>query len=592
MICSNCQKESNPASRICPFCGKFMGEEQRFIKGEAVPVYDDSDYQAHQPRAVYGPVKGKAGAKQRRSRKGRAGKKPGRDAYRRHMINWALAGLIALIAIFTSAIGAYVYLNVTSNGQLIMARLGRNANADAYWTLGTEYLDQGYVGRSIQAYEKALNIEPEHKELVARLMLLGEAYEAGGQQGKAEAVYTRIYQELEPTSPLGYRNAIRLMLQEDRQLEATKLMQLAFEQTNDESFAKQRSSFVPLPPSATVSGGRYLISKSVAFQSPQGYEIYYAIGQEVLPEEGRLYEGPITLGEGVHDFRAVCVSSMLISDEMSVRYIITLPTPPAPKTNLQPDQYSGVRTVRLRDMETDKSDPLKKTQLYYTIDGRPATIDSPRYMDEPVQLPGGRVTLRAIAVNGYGKVSNELNVVYEIKAPFKKYFNETDEFVGLKLMDTSYDAFTKVFGEPQASSPIEDDAVTGSCLSAQYAWGEARFVRLDTGEMLYHLDSDDPQMTGPRNTKIGMTMKEVTDRFRDMGQLPSDKGDRGIYYDIVAGYADYAVASDDPTTGTLAYVAVITGQTTTTRLLTYQIKNDKVDRIILRYVDRKISNVQ
>ena len=592
MICSNCRQDSDSASRICPGCGHYMGEEQSFIKGEAVPLYDDSDYQAQQPRAAYGPPKGKPSAAKRRSRKDRAGKKPGRDAYRRHMINWAMVGLLSLILVFVSLIGGYVYLNVTPAGQLIMARLGRNASADAYWALGTEYLDQGYVGKSIQAYEKALAIEPEHKDLVSRLMLLGEAYEAGGQQAKAEEAYTRIYQQLEPASSLGYRNTIRLMLQEDRQLEATKLMQLAFDKTGDESFAKQRSSFVPLPPSATVSAGRYLISKTVAFQSPQGYDIYYATGPELLPEEGRLYEGPITLGEGVHDFRAVCVSSMLISDEMSVRYIITLPTPPAPKTNLQPDQYSGVRSVRLRDMETDKNDPLKKVQIYYTIDGRPATIDSPHYMGEPILLPGGRVTLRAVAVNGYGKVSNELNVVYEIKAPFKKYFNETDEFAGLALMKTSYEAFTKTYGEPQASHEIQDDAVTGSCTSAQYAWGEARFVKLDIGDVLYHLDSNDPQMTGPRATRAGMTMRDVTEKFRDMGQLPNDRGDRGIYYDIVSGYADYTVASDDPTTGSLTYVATVTDLTTSTRLLTYQIVDDIVDRIILRYVDRKISNVQ
>ncbi|MHC1786733.1 MAG: FN3 associated domain-containing protein [Christensenellales bacterium] len=592
MICSHCQKESAPLSRVCPYCGQYMGEEPAMVKGDSVPLYDSSDYNPPAGRAAYGnPVRPRAAGKRGRPRKRRVSSRQGRDAYRRHRVNWALVGLAVLVLGFLSAVGGYIFLNVTPQGQLILARAGRGASADAYWTLGTEYLDQGYIARAVAAYEKALAIQPEHPELVSKLMLLGEAYEAAGEAPKAEALYTRIYSQLAPADPIGYRNTIRLMLQGERVLAASNLMREAFEKTGDESFFSQRAAMVPLPPTASQSSGRHLKSLKVEFQSPQGYDIYYTTGAAALPEEGTLYTGPIMIGEGTHEFRAVCVSSVLISDEMSVRYIIALPTPPAPKTNLQPDSYKAGRTVRLRDMETDKSDPLKKNTLYFTLDGRPASIDSPRYTGEPIALPSGRVTLRAIAVNGYGKVSNELNISYDIAGPFKKYFNETDEFQGLTLMKTDYEAFVALHGEPQSSQPVEDDLVSGSCLSAQYAWGEARFVSTDKGRLLYYLDSNDPALTGPRATRIGMEMEEVIGKFRDMRQPPNDQGNRGLYYDIAAGYGGYSVASDDPTTGTLGYVATIFQETSTTRMLDYSIRSGRVSRIVLAYYDHKISNV-
>ena len=591
MICIHCRKESNPASRVCPYCGRFMGEEAALIiQGDAVPVYDDSDYRPQDRRPPgRAPGADKRAAKRRRRRTAKPGRK--RDGYRRVMINWAMIGLVAVILLFVLGLGSYVYLKMTPNGQLILARMGREASADAYWTLGTEYLDQGYVARSVSTYEKALGMQPEHPELVDRLMLLGEAYEVASQPDKAEEVYTRIYEELQPAQPLGYRNVIRLMLQQERISEAVALMKVAAEKTKDDSFTAQRASYVPLPPTATVAAGRYLIRQTVEFVSPQGYDIYYATGNELLPEGGTLYTEPINLGEGSHSFRAVCVSS-LVSDEMNIKYVVTLPQPPAPKANLAAGTYEGQRSVKLRDMETDKKDPKKQNTMYYTIDGTTPTVDSPRYVGEAIKLAGGRTVLRAIAVNGYGKVSNELNIGFTIKnVRFKDYFNGDDDFKSLPMMKITYEDFVKAQGEPQSSAPIDDDAVAGESFVARYRWGEARFVSLDIGRVLYHLDTDDPGMSGPRGSKVGMDMTEVTAMFRDMGQLPNERGDRGIYYDITNGYANYKAESDDPTTGRLLYVATVYGESVSTRILIFTIRAGHVERIQMRYVDRKVSNV-
>lgn len=593
MTCPSCHKESNPASRVCPYCGQYMGGEPPapLQRGEAVPVYDDSDYWA-QPRQM--PGKKQVRRKQkRRSQRGRR-RGPRRENYRGVMINWAMVGLVTLLLLFAAALGGYVYLMVTPGGQLIMARMGRDANADAYWALGTELLDQGYVSRSVSTYEHALSLDPEHPQLKERLMLLAEGYEAAGQAEMAEAAYVRIYSQVAPEDPIGYRNAIRLMLlREDGIAQAVDLMRVAAEKTGDGSFATQRASMAPLPPTATKPAGPYMLTQKIGFESPQGYEIYYATGQEQLPEEGQLYTQPLVLEEGVHTFRAVCVSSQLISDEMSVRYVISLPSPPAPKANLAPKAYDGVRTVKLRDMETDTKDPMKKNRLFYTLDGRPANINSPEYVGEPITLPGGRVTLQAVAVNGYGKVSNQMVVPYTInKVKTKPFFGGKDEFGKLSLMKTSYDAFVAIYGEPQSSQVIEDDAVAGENKLLRYPWGEARFCQLDVGGRLYEIKTTDPGMPGPRGGKVGMELTDIYALYRDSGQPPNSRGDRGIYYHIADGYANFFAREGDPNSGELLYVATLFDVTASTRLLSYQIEGGKVSSISLRYVDRKISNVQ
>ena len=172
MICPRCTQESNTASRVCPACGAYMGEEPEVIvPGDAVPVYDDSDYRRPQPRQA---------AKPKTSRRSKVRRKRKPENYHRFMINWARVGLISLVLLFVGAVGSYVFLKVTPQGQLVLARLGREASADAYWAYGTELIDQGYISRSIATYEKALAQEPEHPQLVDKLLLLGEAYEAGG----------------------------------------------------------------------------------------------------------------------------------------------------------------------------------------------------------------------------------------------------------------------------------------------------------------------------------------------------------------------------------------------------------------------------
>ncbi len=581
MVCTHCGRESDSASRICPYCGRYMNSD--------APT-PPTAYVEEPPPA---PVVRSEPSRQRRKRGQR--RQPQRKVkYDGHMINWAMVGLVVVVLFVVALVGSFVYLKATPNGQRILARTGRKASADAYWDVGTEYLDQGYIARSIAAYNKALELEPDRPDIVDKLLLLAEAYEAGGQQQDAMEIFERIYRSVAPEDPVGYRNAIRLLLVQNQVFPATELMQIAYEKTKDESFFNQRSQLVPKAPVASLSGGPYMLSRTVAFSSPQGHDIYYATGNEELPEQGTLYTGPITLQEGTYNFRVICKAggpSGLISDEMTISYTIRLPSPLAPKATLQQGEYTRPQNVRLRNVNEEG-----EITMYFTIDGSKPNLDSPRYRDEPIRLKGGRINLRAIAVNEYGKVSNELNVNYNINIPrsqyFRKYFRLEDGFADFTLMSTKMTEFVEKYGEPERRAEGTDENVTGQVATLTYPWGEARFMLADGEGTLYMISTTDANMVGPRKSTIGMTLDQVTDLFRDMGQPANDKGDRGLYYDVDEGYAHYQAHSDDPNEGVLLYVSTMVGGEDGTTTLEYDIQGGRVAGITLRHVLRRLSNVR
>jgi len=587
MICKSCQQESNTASRICPFCGQYMGAEPDPVLPEE--AFAAPDLMDTRPRVYTRGAGGKRVLKKTRRKRQKRRRRPSKtNTYQSAMVNWMKVMVVVLSLVFAAGVGALVWLQVTPSGQLTKARMGRSSTSDAYWALGTELLDQGYINRSITTYLKAEELEPDRKDLDEKLLLLAEAYEAANQVPLAEEVYKRIYKELSPAKPAAYRLAINIMLDQNRQFEAVSLLQTAYEKTGDEGFFNQRSQLMPQPPKASLPSGKHMYDKFVQFISTQDYDIYYTTGEGLLPETGTKYTGRIHLTEGTYNFRAVCVSSELVSDEMSIRYTITLPTPMAPKTNMLSKTYERQIKVSLRIVDEEDKD----VTLYYTIDGTKPGLDSPRYTGEPILIPPGRSLLRAVAVNKYNKMSSELVQEFKVNRPWKPYFRaENDQFSGFSLNKTTRDAFISQFGQPDKEEALENEPVKGAATRASYPWGEARFYQAEEGLLLYYINTSLGSLKGPRNTAVGMAIKDVTDKFRDMGQLPNDRGDRGIYYDIKEGYARYRVASDDPLTGTLEYVYVGSEEASTT-ILRYDIVDGRVAGILMSFLGHRQSMVE
>lgn len=468
---------------------------------------------------------------------------------RRLMINWALLWTVLAAVFLVAAVGVFAFLRFTDAGQLMMARMGRDANAGAMWVYGQELLDQGYLDRSVAAFEKAYALEPDREDIYDRLFQLADAYEAAGRLNDAEGVYVKIYTDIAPEDPEVYRQVMRLMEGQGRQMELAALLKLAYEKTGDSYFRRERDKLLPSMPTASKEAGPIKYEQDIQLLSAEDYDIYYIQSDEgSLPEDGELYTEPIHLGEGTHVIRAVAVSSDLVSDEMRIQYSISLPRPAAPYASLAPGVYEKrqriwLKLVKIEDQElleqkrlrTDQEEEILKKlndiTIYYTLDSQTPTSNSPIYTGDPFLLPLGPSTVKAVAVNGFGKVSNVMERTYDIKKPFKLYFSDSDNFSDFVIMVTEKDAFIRKFGSPVSERDIEDADMDGTCQILSYPWGEARFFMTDKGYVIYAFETNSPSVVGPEKTKIGMSETDVTALFRDMGMEHNQDGSRSLYYD-------------------------------------------------------------
>lgn len=603
MVCEQCGALLKDGSRVCHECGANIAPEHRNAadplsrrqgrpdteretwgssarrRAEADVSHPPKESDAHAEMRQTPPAAAE-GERMKRAQLHTESKKK-----KKRMINWAKvwAGLVLFLILL--AIAAFVFLKVTDAGQLILLRMGKEGNANANWVYGQELLDQGYVERSIKCFETAYELDPDDEQIYTKLLLLADAYEAGNRPGDAEEVF-RLLKEMEPSNPIAFRNIIRLMQDQNRKMELAAFLSEAYTATGDESFRRQREDMLPSTPTTSEEAGKLRRERDVALISAEDYEIYYLMTPEgTLPEDGTLYTAPIHLGKGTHLIRAVAVSSDLVSDELSVKFTIELPVPRAPLSSLAPATYENRQRIWLRyeEKEEDKVDTVEDPKedditIYYTIDGQTPTSNSPIYTGEPFYLPPGKSILKAVAVNGYGEVSNILERDYKINKKYELFFNTKDEFSNFTMKKTTKDTFVRLYGNPLEEAEIEDSSMLGSCIKLSYSWGEARFVMTKDGYLIYYVETTSTSMVGPRKTKLGMTEKEVTEKFRDMGQTYNQNGDRSIYWDEASGYGMlYKLGTNSYR---LDYVYYL--KDTTRMTLSYHLENGKVIKICMR----------
>ncbi len=468
----------------------------------------------------------------------------------RRAVNMVYVGIACIVLVLGAMVGAYVYLMNTQNGQVIMARMGQDATSAAMWQVGDELFRTGDIEGAIGYYTTARQKDFEAEAPnVSGLLQLGSAYEANDQLELAEEVYAYIYNDVVPEAAEAYRSQVRVLLNQGREAEAAVLLNTAYQKTGMVAFRTQRLEILPTVPHTSVTPGYYTAAQTVGLIQPQDHQVYYSFDPFAeLPANGILYTGPIELGEGEHELRAVAVNGDLISDPMKVAFQIYLPTPLQPDCNLAPGTYQKKRKVILRkgklsDEELVKNpgyaatldDPVAQTiTMYYTIDGSQPDKDSPIWDGTEIQLPaGGYVTLKAVSVNGYGKQGNTMERTFKFDcAPyFKEIYNVQDLVDDLKLGATTREAFWGKYGEGTGPSRVQLNTVEDECERYTYPWGHATFMKQKSGWVLAEVEFTST-LTGPRGTKNGMSEEDITKQFKDFGQVVGATGvKRGLYYE-------------------------------------------------------------
>lgn len=580
MLCDKCRAYVAEDKKVCPSCGSPLtassletglqtmrqGKRARELKaaGGAVkqvhkrrtdqgasrayappeqptrelPVYGDSE--AMRAVTVSGDTYGRYRRTQMESQE--RGKNAGsiqgdprkQHKVKQHMINWSHVWIALGVLTVIAVVGVYAYLTRTTGGQKIMARLGQQTTSSALREVGVEFLESGNVQRAIESLETARLMDGDENVNVDGLLDLAKAYEADGRVADAEQVYTELFTTIVPSRAEPYTETIRIMLAQSREPEAADLMQRAYEMTGMNIFRQQRTELLPSAPMVDLVAGLYNQKRKLTLISLEGYDIYYTFDEQAeLPAGGVKYTEPIQLDEGIFALRAVAVNEDLVSDPLTGTYKIIMPSPQAPRSSLAPNTYKQRQRIWLKPgLDNEKDTDIT---IYYTIDGSTPDADSPVYTGEPFWLPGGRVTLHAIAVNGYNKVSNVLEIKYKIEAkpyPLSAYDPTSEgDLSGLILGKTVREDFQKEYGKGNGSEEVTIEGFKGECEKFAYDWGYAVMGKTKNTWVLVELYFTSERFRAPRGTGVGDKESFIVGKFRDMGQVESPSGNRGLYAD-------------------------------------------------------------
>ena len=454
---------------------------------------------------------------------------------RLRMVNWMKITLAIILVVIVAGIGGWLFLKKTDAGQKLMARLGKEATSSALWSVGEELMNTGDMEGAIANFEKAKEQdEKENLVDVDGLLMLGSAYEAAGRTEDAAALYEKIYTET-PSRTEAYTNHIRILLNRKASgdmARAGELMKTAYENTGEANFQTQRRDLLPAPPEVDLTAGYYEAKKYIAITSYQGYDVYWTFDENAeLPAGGTLWKERVFLDEGIWNLRAVAVNGELVSDELKGTYKIIMPSPQTPQCNLAPGPYKTRQRVRLKPGQDNLNDD--DIVIYYTVDGSNPDADSPIYSGEPVQLPSGHtVTIKAVAVNKYNKVSNMLEVSYKIEA--KPYpltaWDAKETIADLELNKTTMLDFQSAYGEGVQVEMEQTGDFETECRKYEYPWGYVVMNLAKKNWVLVELCFNDTStFKAPRGTGVGDPMDYVVGKFKDLGQLASASGNRGLY---------------------------------------------------------------
>ena len=415
--------------------------------------------------------------------------------------------------------------------------------AQTYWLVGQDYMDMGDMDSAIKAFRIADILDPENYD---GLYLLATVYELSNRDDLAETVYRKLAETVSSSRTEAYTALIALFIRHDRNPEAADLMLAAYQNTGRETYSIQRNDFIPQKPEVNAEqvAGRYELEQHIGLTSPQGYDIYYTLDDiKKLPEEGTLLEGgSVTITEGTYKLRAVCVIGDLASDEFSAQYTVYYAAPSAPKANLGPGTYKQLKSISLRAGEKSSNYHTKTEEqkakeddltFYYTFDGSQPDPDvSPIYDGTPIDLPTGRVTLRAIVVNGYNKRSSTMEVGYKfLVSPYlPEPFSRDDVFADFTVSKTQLEDFISGIGEPTASAPIQYLFYEGQAQELSYDWGKAAFILVGNQWLLASVDMNRSISSPPRGVGIGAGEREITSVFKDFGMPLNQDGSRNLYY--------------------------------------------------------------
>jgi hypothetical protein len=394
MNCIYCGKTLQEGSVICSRCGKKV----QMVKD--IDVLEDEYLTGILEKSQQTKTKDNSAETRRRKQEQlrRAKKK------RTQMVVSSLF-IVALIAIGVMT-GFYVKYTIDT----------RRANSYDYQLLkAEEAYAGGQIKEAVYYYEKALELEPDHRDIRLKLAQL---YFDRKDYDSAQLLYLETLQE-DSSNLECYRMLIAIYEQKNRTQDILNLCS----NVTDPDILALFSDYLVDDPVFSLDSGFYSEYLSLTITSDDGHQIYYTMDGTDPTVYGRLYKESLELNTmGTYTIRAVCVNAKkLYSNVVDETYVIDIPAPDMPVVTPNGGSFEEASTAVI-------SVPDGCT-AYYTWNGTTPNTTSDKYK-APIDIPEGNNILSVMIVDDKtGKWSDMYRGRFVYYPPSEEETDDTAEDV-------------------------------------------------------------------------------------------------------------------------------------------------------------------
>jgi uncharacterized Zn finger protein (UPF0148 family) len=394
MNCIYCGKTLQEGSVICSRCGKKV----QMVKD--IDVLEDEYLTGILEKSQQTKTKDNSAETRRRKQEQlrRAKKK------RTQMVVSSLF-IIALIAIGVMT-GFYVRYTIDTR---------RASSYDYQLMKAEEAYAGGQIKEAVYYYEKALELEPDHRDIRLKLAQL---YFDRKDYDSAQLLYLETLQE-DPSNLECYRMLIAIYEQKNRTQDILNLCS----NVTDPDILALFSDYLVDDPVFSLDSGFYSEYLSLTITSDDDHQIYYTMDGTDPTVYGRLYKESLELNTmGTYTIRAVCVNAKkLYSNVVDETYVIDIPAPDMPVVTPNGGSFEEASTAVI-------SVPDGCT-AYYTWNGTTPNTTSDKYKT-PIDIPEGNNILSVMIVDDKtGKWSDMYRGRFVYYPPSEEETDDTAEDV-------------------------------------------------------------------------------------------------------------------------------------------------------------------
>lgn len=246
-------------------------------------------------------------------------------------------------------------------------------------------------------YKKAVKKKPKRAEAYSAL---AKVYTAQNEQDEAEDIFLTAIDKY-PDNVDIHKACIQFYIDTKQETEISVLMDEA-----SDTVRKQLKEYISKVPEFSLESEEPFDDVQQLTLTSKGEAIYYTTDGSEPTTGSTKYTEPIQIGEGETKVSAISVNKKGIPSLVeSKTYIVELPIEDAPAVTPSTGQYDTPTQITI--------DVPEGYEAYYTTDKSDPTTESTKYTG-PIDMPQGTTILKAVLVNGKGRMSGVTTRNYEL----------------------------------------------------------------------------------------------------------------------------------------------------------------------------------